>query len=409
MIRNKDNKYPPVVITGLCDPMSLCIIRSLGRRGIPIIAIDSTISSCYGKTKYCEKLYCKSLFDSSLIESLLKLAQSFEQKAVLFNCTDQSVRNVSGQREVLEEYYDLVLPPNSTIEQLMSKRSFYNFAVTNNFLVPKTFFSHTHEETERIGNEISYPCVIKPEFRDAHWLNHVPSKVLVASSKDEYRRYFEELDIANRSLVMQEWIEGSDDKVFFCLAYIDRNHDPLAAVAGRKIRQYPRGSGSTSLAESVMKPHLLEESLRLLKTAGCIGFCSVEFKWSTEKNLFYVIEPTVGRPDTQEGLSVGCGIDIPYIAYLDAIGHSPAPVAYRERNINTIKWINEPFDIFSIQDYLKHGHTNLMELVMAYKAKNRTYALWAIDDPLPFIHFASDLSKKAIIKIVRLAFEFFQT
>jgi predicted ATP-grasp superfamily ATP-dependent carboligase len=398
-MRNKENnKYPPVVITGLCDPMSLCLIRSLGRRGIPIIAVDSNISSYYGKTKYCEKINCKSLFDSSLIECLLELGKYFERKAVLFNCTDQSVLNVSNNREELEKYYDFVIPPHTTIQQLMSKNLFSNFATNNNFLVPKTFFSHNRQEVESVSSKISYPCVIKPEYRDAYWLEHLPSKILFANSKEEYFRYFKMFDIANRSMIMQEWIKGGDSEVFFCLTYINRNHEPLGVLVGRKIRQHPPGIGSTSLAESVLMPKLADECVRLLKTSGCVGFNSVEFKYSIDEKLFYIIEPTVGRPDTQEGLSVSSGLDIPYLAYLDAIGKNPEPVTHY---VEGIKWINEPFDFYSIQAYLKRDHSNLMGLLSAYRGKKRGYALWAVDDPLPFIHFVLHILKRGIKRIIR--------
>lgn len=394
MKRNKDSKYPPVVITGLCDSMSLCLIRSLGRRGISIIATDSNISSYYGKSKYCQKLHCKSLFDRSLIELLCELGESFGEKAVLFNCTDQSVLNVSGERDKLQPYYNFVLPPHRTIEKLMSKKLFYDFALGNNFPVPQTFFSHSREEIKLIGGVISYPCIIKPEFRDKNWLTKVPVKVIYADSRKDFFELVKKYQIEEESLVIQEWIDGDDTDLYFCLVYISRRHEPVAVFTGRKLRQHPHLAGTLSVAESVWVPEIAKESLRLLQTAGCIGFCSVEFKLSKKDGRFYVIEPTVGRPDSQEEICITAGLDIPYIAYLDAIGQDVAPLGGFKEGV---RWIDVARIYYTIQEYFRNTLT-LKELLALFRGK-RSYSLWASDDPLPALFFAKEKMLTGIKKL----------
>jgi predicted ATP-grasp superfamily ATP-dependent carboligase len=142
--------------------------------------------------------------------------------------------------------------------------------------------------------------------------------------------------IQNISLVVQEWIEGGDCKVYFCLAYIDRNHQPLAVCVAKKLRQYPHLTGSTSVAETVNIPQISAEAMRLLNAAKCVGFCSVEFKQSMINGRFYVTEPTIGRPDTQEGICISAGVDIPWVAYLDAIGGDVPPLLNFRKGV---KWI----------------------------------------------------------------------
>ena len=395
-MKNKDNKYPPVVITGLCDTMSLCLIRNLGRRGIRIIATDSNISSYYGKSKYCQKLHCKSLFDQSLIELLCKLGESFDGKAVLINCTDQSVLNVSGERDKLQPYYNFVLPPHRTIEKLMSKKLFYDFALENNFSVPQTFFSHSREEFEQVSRTMSYPCIIKPEFKDSNWLIKVPVKVIYADSKAEFLRLGKKFQIEEESLVIQEWIDGGDTDLYFCLVYISRQQEPVAVFTGRKLRQHPHLAGTLSVAESVWVPEIAKDSLRLLKTAGCIGFCSVEYKLSKKDGKFYVIEPTVGRPDSQEEICVTAGLDVPYIAYLDAIGENVAPLGGFKEGV---KWIDVARIYYTVQEYFRKTLT-LKELISFFRGK-RSYSLWAIDDPLPALIFCREKLFKGISKLFK--------
>ena len=394
--RHKDNRHPPVVITGLCDTMSLCLIRNLGRRGIRIIATDSNISSYYGKSRYSQNIYCKSLFDRSLIELLCELGASFDEKAVLFNCTDQSVLNVSRERDKLQPFYNFVLPPHRTIERLMSKKLFYDFALENNFLVPQTFFSHNSEDIERVGRTISYPCIIKPEFKDSYWLTKVPVKVIYADSRKQYFELVKKYQIEEKSLVIQEWIDGDDTDLYFCLVYISRLHEPLVVFTGKKLRQHPHLAGTLSVAESVWVPEIAKESLRLLKTAGCVGFCSVEFKQSKKDGRFYAIEPTVGRPDSQEEICITAGLDVPYVAYLDAIGQDVAPLGGFKEGV---KWIDVARIYYTVQEYFRKTLT-LKELISFFRGK-RSYSLWASDDPLPALFFAKEKMLAGIRKLFK--------
>jgi predicted ATP-grasp superfamily ATP-dependent carboligase len=278
----------------------------------------------------------------------------------------------------------------------MNKKLFHEFAVQNDFDVPKTLFVHGEKDIHRVGYTTSYPCLIKPAYHEKNWENHVSKidKILHVKSRNEYFNFFRNYNLSNDPLIVQEWIEGSDEDVFYCLAYINRKKEPAALFTGKKIRQYPVLTGSTSVAEGKRNAHVSEQSEKLLKTAGCIGICSVEFKYSKKDDVYYITEPTVGRTDTQEGSGIDAGMDIPYIAYLDALGYDHEPVMYFREGI---KWINEPEDYNSVSMYLKRRGMSIGELIASYRGK-RTYALSAIDDPLPFITFLCQKVKSRIFR-----------
>jgi predicted ATP-grasp superfamily ATP-dependent carboligase len=387
----KRSTYPPAVVTGT-SVNALSIIRSLGRRGVNVMAIDAGSGDYGAKSRYCEVRSCKSLNGNALTDLIVDIGSTLDKKPVLFCTSDTAVLNVSNHRADIEKYYDFVLPPHHVIETLMSKRLFDDFAVANGFLVPRTLFTQDEDEARKAADKISYPCLIKPEYRDHSWSSLVSStdKVLLAESKKVLINYFKKYNISNRNLVIQEWIEGSDDDVYFCLLYVNRDFEPLAVFTGRKIRQYPVLTGSTSFAESLWVPSIAKDSLRLVKTAGCKGLCSVEFKRSKKDQRFYITEPTVARSDTQEGISICSGMDIPFLAYLDAIGKNPKPLRQFKEGV---KWINEPLEFYSIQSYLRNGEIKVKDCIASYKGK-RTYGLWALDDPLPFIDFVWDKTKR---------------
>ena len=46
-----------------------------------------------------------------------------------------------------------------------------------------------------------------------------------------------------KEVVIQEWIEGTEEKVGFCMGYSDRESIPRAMFAGRKTDSAPRRPG----------------------------------------------------------------------------------------------------------------------------------------------------------------------
>lgn len=386
------NDNIPVVITGICDAMSLSVARSLGKKNIPVIAVDCIIDSWYAKSKYlvgCVK--CDSMYDESLITTLISIAAKLNKKPILINCTDQSVFNASNNRIKLENYYITNIPSHVVLETLINKKLFYRYA-ENNFLdIPKTYFTNNYDEIKDIGNIVTYPCIIKPECKNKYWQERVVNKVILVYSKHELHDTIQKYRLQNESLIFQEWIEGDDTDLYFCLCYISKEFDSSVVITGKKLRQHPHLAGTLSIAESVWVPEIALKTLKLFKTIGCSGFCSVEYKKSKIDGKYYIIEPTVGRPDSQEEMAVKAGLDIPYLAYWDMAGRDIGVVEKFEENI---KWIDEPRMYYTLRECVK-GSLSLSELFNMLSGK-RSYALFDTDDLSPSKYFFVDNVKKLI-------------
>jgi len=391
-----NNNYPPVIVIGL-NSCSLSLIRSLGRRGIRVVGLyDDIYEKYFLESKYCSvKIKISSVHNESLIDFLINdLASKLKEPAVLFCASDMTVLTVSKHEDQLKPCFKFVLPSYKVTNNLISKRGLHDFAIKNDFLVPNTFFTNSNQEIEEIADKVSYPCIIKPEFRDRNWNDNVPEKVLYAESKKHLFGLINRYKIQERPLIIQEWIDGDDTEVYFCLAYISRNQKPLALCVGKKLRQHPHLTGSTSIAETVWLPEIADESLRMLMTAGIIGLCSVEFKKSRKDGRYFLTEPTIGRPDTQEGICLSAGIDMPYIAYLDAISKQ---VEVLEKYEVGMKWINEPLAFYSFQELMRQER-NLKKIRTLYKGP-RDYSLWRYDDPRPAITFYKGKLEKGLRKL----------
>jgi D-aspartate ligase len=380
-----DPTHPPALVIGV-DVSALNVIRSLGGHGIEVYTMGRDTSDYGAASRYAKFVLCDDLTDEKkVISKLLEISRNLGRKMVLFCTSDLHVLHVSRNREVLKPFFEFVLPAHEVIETLMDKKNFNDFANRHGFSVPQTFFSKNSTDFQKVASSLPYPCVIKPLYRTIFWSLCVPpeKKVMKADSPQDLRQKLSDLRALDIPLIFQEWIPGGDQQVYFCLAYIDRYSKPLALLAGRKLRQYPSLTGVTSLAESIGNQKLTETTLKILSTAGCIGLCSVEYKYDTSDNSFRITEPTVGRVDLQEGISTHAGLDIPFIAYQDAIGvPQSAQIGYK----TGVKWINEPFEFNSfLTDIRQNGH-GMGSFFRSYKG-HRSFALLSVDDPSPFLHF----------------------
>src|SRR4030042_2189383 len=103
--------YPPAVIVGLNDA-SLCIIRSLGIKGIRIIGIyDDTTQGYYTNSRYIYKKFKSHTHNEQLIKTLIEdVAKTLKEPAVLFCASDISVLNISKYADHLSPFFKFVLP-----------------------------------------------------------------------------------------------------------------------------------------------------------------------------------------------------------------------------------------------------------------------------------------------------------
>jgi len=222
---------------------------------------------------------------------------------------------------------------------LADKTVFGPWARENGFLVPRTRVAHSPEELTAALEELSYPVVLKPSMRSERWLAGGGKKLhyRLDSPTAIAGMPFQPFDVADR-YVVQEWIEGNDSDVHFCLVYRDRSGRELAYRTGRKLLQWPVGTGNTAICTTTEDPVLHELTQRLFDRAGLVGLGSLEVKRDRRDGQYYITEPTVGRPNLQSNIATAAGQNLAVLAYHDARGASVGPGRPPSRNA---LWVNE--------------------------------------------------------------------
>ena len=154
----------------------------------------------------------------------------------------------------------------------------------------------------------------------------------------------------------------------------------MATCGWDKIRHYPPDFGSGSFCRSSWRPSAVEPGLSLLKAIGYSGLAAPELKKDPRDGQYKMIEVNA-RTILQNRLAATCGLDIAYLAYLDAIGQPENDLPPQRNNVF---WVDEFADPVSCLIYLKRKEIGIGEIFKSLKSK-KVYSVAAWDDPVPFI------------------------
>jgi predicted ATP-grasp superfamily ATP-dependent carboligase len=353
---------------------ALGVVRSLGAARIPVAVVSKAARSIPMASRHARHRL-GGVDYAELPEHLLALARHLGGRPVLFLTEEESVRVVSQARDRLAPALRFRLAAHETMLELTHKEGVQRLAEQHGLPIPRACRVRGPEDLAALSG-LRFPCVLKPGLKHAGYGARF-KKAYVVSSADEARRLVEEITPVLPDLVVQEWIEGGDDAIFFCLQYIGADGRAVASFTGRKLRAWPPQIGGT--ASCMAAPEAAAElgalTERFFAATGFQGMGSMEYKRDTRDGRFYVVEPTVGRTDFQQEVATVNGNNIPLAAYCHECGLPPPPVQPRSATI----WREPVTDRWSRQTQGAHRAFGTHRVVDAY---------WRPGDPVPWLRMA---------------------
>jgi predicted ATP-grasp superfamily ATP-dependent carboligase len=309
---------PAVVVGGTLN--SLGVVRSLARAGIPVYLACDTRFCPAGLSRHCTLLRVPDLKGRGLVDGLLSIAGRIGEKAVLILSSDLQVVAVSRARAAFEAHYFLALPTETMVDVLSDKAKFQAYAEAIGLRVPRAVVLDQGHDEQAL-DVLSMPVVLKPADK-ALVLAGVVERATRADTLAEARAVARRMRCAASSVVVQEWIDGNDDDIYFTFFVCDGQARIVALFTGRKMICDPPLVGSTALCVAATEEHqaLAAQSQAFVTHSHYHGIGGLEFKRHRCTGQFVVVEPTVGRTDWQEEIATLCGVNIPAIAYRTALG-----------------------------------------------------------------------------------------
>lgn len=304
---------------------ALGVIRSLAAANIPVVAMTTDLRSPSALTRHARKLLVGTLHDDSLVDELRKFSAASTARPIVFLTEEGSVRVVSEHRDRLADRIVIRLPEHHRLMELMHKSGFQSLAERFGAPIPKLRQLTKESDLESLV-DLRFPCVLKPGAKNYEYGARF-KKAYVIQSREEARALWLEISPVLPDLVVQEWIEGEDGDIYFCLQYIGDN-GATWSFPGRKVRSWPPRIGGTASCAPAWEheAELARLTTKFFSRAEFTGMGSMEYKRDRRDGKFYMIEPTVARTDFQEEIATLNGVNLPAIAYCHETGQPlPAP------------------------------------------------------------------------------------
>ena len=374
-------KSPLAIILG-GSANGLSFARSLGRRGVPTLLLDSDrLIGTYTRYGKVVLLPPADEHPECWISLLDFVASRLDTPGVLIPTSDVHSLLVSQHRDMFQKYFRFVVPEAPTMGRIVNKRLQYGIARAAGIPIPKTDFPQSAEELRHLSPNLTYPCLLKPCISHSGRKRLSNRKVLVVNSQRELISAYERLVGGGSPFMVQEIIPGEDSALYGYLAFWDAEGRERAWLTKQKLRQNPPYYGDGSLQITVEAPEVAELSRRLLREFNYCGFVGVEFKFDARDSTYRLMEI---NPRTVAGnqLAISAGIDFPWIGYQYLTG-SDLDLAHTNAFRPFVKCVNEEWDVQAYLALRKSGGLNLWRWLNSLRGSKITIGAW--DDPFPFI------------------------
>ena len=358
------------------DYRGLGVVRSLGRRGVPVCVVSGGDDVLAAKSRYahhCVEL--RGVDDDDQSEFLLDLAERLGLTGwVLFPTADESAALVARRHQQLSEQFELTSPPWRMLRWAHDKRLTYERAEALGLPYPRTWPVRSAAAAAEL--ELEFPVIVKPAVREEFNPLTAAKAWRVddrASLRDRLAAATELLD--PELLVLQEVIPGGEH---FSYAALCERGRPLASVVARRTRQYPPDFGRAStFVETVDDPRVAALGERFLAGIEFDGLAEVEFKRDPRDGVLKLLDvnPRVWGWHT---LCQRAGVDFPFLAYRLARGES-VPNVHAAAGI---RWLRLSTDLPTSLKQVARGNLSLLPYLRTLIARHES-AVFARDDPWP--------------------------
>ena len=365
-----------VVVGG--DYQGLGIVRSLGRRNVPVCVIDDEQSIARFSRYTTHSVSTASLRDErQTVDIALAIGKRLGLDGwVLYPTRDETVAAFSRYRSELEGRFRVPTPEWDTMQYVWDKRNTYRLAATLGIPTPRTWYVSNVDELDQIP--VDAPLALKPAIKE-HFIYATRAKAWRANTREELRELFARasVHVGSGEVMIQDLIPGGGEQQFaYCAFY--KGGRSLASMVVRRRRQHPHEFGRASTFVAAIELPILETlSERFLRSIDYYGLVELEYKLDPRDGQYKLLDVN-GRTWGYHTLGSGAGVDFPYLLFADQMGEAVEP----RRGRAGVSWIRLVTD-------LPTGLVEVLKRRLDWREYLRTLknaqveAVFNREDPLP--------------------------
>lgn len=359
----------------------LGIARTAGRLGIPIYWVDGGHWAPATLSRYIRGRLVWNADASAgvLVEYLLERAAKMGPRAILMPIDDIAARFVADQAEALRERFLFPDQPAGLAQRLSNKKEMHFMCKEAGVPTPEAAFPRSKDEVADFGAAANFPIMLKriawlPEHRQQM------KSVAMANNPEELLEEYEEMATPGKpNILLQEYIPGGSESVWMFNGYFADDSECLAGFTGRKIRQAPPSTGTTTLGICLKNKVVEKTTVNFMRKIGYSGIVDMDYRYDRRDGKYKLLDvnPRIGA--TFRLFLDSNGMDVVRALYLDLTGQPVRFGVPREGR----KWVVEQSDLMGSLQYAHLGQLTLAEWARSLRGVEEG-AWFALDDPMPF-------------------------
>jgi len=346
-------------------------------------------------SRFCKKFH---LFkdDENLVAMLLARgsAQGENGQSLLVPTNDRLIGLLMTHYTALSQYYRLAIAEPPITQICFNKRDTYRRAMELGIPIPESHFPDTEAELVALGQNIAYPCILKPavmfKFHDSTgkkvFLCHNPAELL-----ENYRKILG--IIPANEVIVQQFLTGGAASLYSFGSFSGGGKVHSGFLANR-IRQKPMDFGiSTCYAVTVVDAAMEANSVRLLEGLDYFGMSETEWMQDPITGQFMLLEINP-RAWKWHSLQAACGLNLlgEMVRFLNG------EVIQAKRNQTPgLGWVEMVTDTFIVAKEVMGGRLGFGEYLKTLGAV-RQRAAWAWRDPMPAIMYVAMTPYLALVR-----------
>ena len=376
----------------------IATVRALAECGVPVHACLFRSDDPLRYSRHAVKVPCYHLGDdpTALIDFLIRYAQKIGNRPILIPTGDAHALLLAEHAELLRPYYRLWELPYADLARIVNKTTLYQAAREAGTPTIPSLSMPTVAEILEWSSQHPGPYLLKPSYDGINTCK-LRGKNLLLETRDQLVSYASHH--GTDSLVIQRMIRGGDGNIFDCYGLCDREGRVVTLTSHQRLRQYPPDFGATSLGEipaalpSQDEQFLFAATERLFKAVRFHGVFGIEWLRDEQTGAFYLIDFNA-RPFLTIGHLRDCGVNLPFLAYLDLTGQSVANVDPRPP-VKRKRWIYLSKDIETFREIRSRGKIGFFGWVASI-ARCTSFAYVRLSDPLPGLHSLASIAFRAV-------------
>jgi D-aspartate ligase len=341
---------PAILLGGAANALS--VARSLGRRGVPVVALNDEASHVrYSRFGRFVAVPPGADMQQAWLEWLHGHGRREYRGGVLLPCCDDALELLAHHRKELEADFVLAEANDEAVLAMLDKAKTQALSAQAGVPAPRVWQVKDRDELRKILPEVPYPCALKP-CHSHLFSRHFPTrKLFVAEKEAQLLEQFEAAARFNLEMLVTEIVTGGDDRYWGYFTYLDEAGRPLLQFIKHKLRQHPVGFGVGTFHISRWEPEVAELGLAFAQRAGLRGMVYVEFKRDARDGALKLIECNPRFTGANE-LLARCGIDYSLLVYNRLTGRPLPPTdSFRQG----VRLLRPAQDFLAFLEYRRRG------------------------------------------------------